>query len=129
MQRLFSMFPVGLPGIGLFCLRITAALSLSLTMRSTRTGFQGLEWLLEILCFLLIVGLATPLLASCCVLIGVYALASSGGAAWQCAGISVPVAVALVLLGPGGYSIDAKLFGRRSVVLNDPDARSSGRRD
>ena len=43
-----------------------------------------------------------------------------GGTAWNCAGISIPVALVLALLGPGGYSVDARLFGRRSVVINDP---------
>ncbi|WP_114240425.1 hypothetical protein [Dyella sp. C9] len=121
MQRLFSMFPVGLPGIGLLCLRLTAALALCLATQSMQARFPALAWMLEILCFLLLIGFATPLLASFCALIGVYALIRSGGAAWACAGISVPVAVALALLGPGGYSVDARMFGRRSVVINDPD--------
>ncbi|WP_445143410.1 hypothetical protein [Dyella sp. Tek66A03] len=122
MQRLFSMFPVGLPGVGLLCLRLTAALSLCLATQSTRIRFPALAWLLEILCFLLIIGLATPVLASCCVVAGAYALISTDGAAWRCAGIAIPVAIALALLGPGGYSVDARMFGRRSVVLNDPNA-------
>ena len=121
MQRIFSMFPVGLPGIGLVCLRLTAALSLCLATQWMQAGFPAIAWLMEILCFLMIVGFATPLLATLCALIGVYTLISSGMAAWSCAAISIPVAVALALLGPGGYSVDARLFGRRSVVINDPD--------
>jgi hypothetical protein len=30
-------------------------------------------------------------------------------------------AVALSLLGPGAYSVDARLFGRRVIVLSDDD--------
>jgi len=117
------MFPVGLPGVGLLCLRLTTALSLCLATQSTLIRFPAAAWLLEIVCFLLIIGVATPALASCCVMTGVYVLISTGGAAWQCAGILIPVAIALALLGPGGYSVDARMFGRRSIVISKPDAR------
>jgi len=120
MQRIFSMFPVGLPGAGLACLRLTAALSLCLATQSARARFPAVAWVLEVLCFLMIIGFATRMLATLCVAAGMYALISTGGAAWHCAGISVLVAVALALLGPGGYSVDARLFGRRSVVINHP---------
>ncbi|RAO78183.1 hypothetical protein [Dyella jiangningensis] len=121
MQRIFSMFPVGLPGVGLVCLRLTAALSLCLATQGMRAEFPAMAWLQEILCLLMIIGFATPVLATLCALMGIYALISTGGAAWNCAGISIPVALALALLGPGGYSVDARLFGRRSVVINDPN--------
>lgn len=127
MQRLFSMFPVGLPGIGLLCLRLTAAFSLCLATQTMRARFPAMAWLLEALCFALLIGLATPVLAVCCAVAGVYAWTSYGGAAWPCAGISIPTAIALAFLGPGAYSADARLFGRKSVVLNDPEA-SAGRR-
>lgn len=120
MQRIFSMFPIGLPGIGLVCLRLTAALSLCLATQSIRARFPAIAWVLEVLCFLMIAGFATPVLALLCAAIGIYTLIFTGGAAWNCAGISVPVAMALALLGPGGYSLDACLFGRRSVVINKP---------
>lgn len=126
MQRLFSMFPAGLPGIGLACLRLAAALSLSLAMPWAPGRFPLAAWLLEALGFLLIIGLATPVLAACCAIASAYALIRSGGAAWPCVSIGIPAAIALALLGPGAYSVDARWFGRKSVVLNDPD--SSGRR-
>jgi hypothetical protein len=31
--------------------------------------------------------------------------------------LSVPMAIALALLGPGAYSLDARIFGRRVIVL------------
>lgn len=128
MQRLFSMFPVGLPGMGLACLRLTAAFSLCLAAQSTHARFPLAAWLLEVFCFLLIIGLATPVLAACCAVAGAYALLRSGGVAWPCACIGIPAAIALALLGPGAYSVDARLFGRKSVVLNDPDT-SARRKD
>ncbi len=128
MQRLFSMFPVGLPGIGLLCLRLTAAFSLCLSTQPARMRHPALAWLLEIVCFLLFIGFATPLLAAFCVMAGVYVLISAGGTAWPCAEVSVAVAFALALLGPGGYSLDARMFGRRSVVFNHPDDDTRRRR-
>jgi hypothetical protein len=37
--------------------------------------------------------------------------------------LSLPVAIALALLGPGAYSLDARIFGRRVIVL-PPDENS-----
>ena len=128
MQRLFSMFPVGLPGVGLLCLRLAVALSLCLAMQSAYAGFPAFAWLLGTLCFSLIIGLATPVLAACCALAGTYVLIRCGDSGWPCAGVSIAAAIALALLGPGAYSVDARLFGRKSVVLNDLDA-SGGRKD
>jgi hypothetical protein len=34
---------------------------------------------------------------------------------------SLPVAIALALLGPGAYSIDARIFGRRVIILPPDD--------
>lgn len=128
MQRLFSMFPAGLPGVGLACLRLAVAFALCLATQSARARFPLVAWSLEAFCFLLIIGLATPALAACCAIAGAYALIHDGGAAWPCAGVAIPAAIALALLGPGAYSVDARLFGRKSVVLNDPDA-PGGRRN
>lgn len=122
------MFPIGLPGIGLACLRLAAALSLGLVTPSMRLWLSMVAWSLEGLCFLLIIGLATPALAICCAIAGVYALIRSGGAAWPCAGIVILAAIALALLGPGAYFFDARLFGRKSVVLNNPGT-SDGDKD
>jgi len=36
--------------------------------------------------------------------------------------LSIPVAIALVILGPGGYSLDARIFGRRVIVIPRDDA-------
>lgn len=128
MQRLFSMFPVGLPGVGLVCLRLAVALSLCLATQSAYAGFPAFAWLLGTLCFSLIIGLATPVFAACCAIVGAYAWIRYGDAGWPCASVSIAAAIALALLGPGAYSVDARLFGRKSVVLNNLDA-SGGRKD
>lgn len=120
MQRLFSMFPVGWPGIGLLCLRLAVALSLGLVMPSTQIRFPAVEWAMEILGFLLVIGFATPILAVLAALVGICGLSDMGNASWEYVVSWVLVACALALLGPGAYSVDARLFGRRSVILNSP---------
>ena len=113
MQRLFSSFPAGRPGIGLLLLRLAASVFLIMQSRGFFDGgWQlGVVGLMAILsAALLMAGFLTPiagLLAAVAVLFG-------HGPAY---GYLVVVAVAVFLLGPGAYSIDARLFGRFEIVV------------
>jgi hypothetical protein len=42
---------------------------------------------------------------------------------WQVAGFVIADALALAMLGPGAHSIDARLFGRREIVVHDTPGR------
>ena len=112
-QRLFSAFPTGQAGIGLLLLRLMS--SVFLIMQS-RHAFDGtwpaisLGAVAIVSAVLLTAGFLTPIA-------GVLAMAAAllGDApAWG--GLAV-VAAALALLGPGAYSVDARLFGRREIVI------------
>ncbi len=113
MQRFFSSFPSGRPGIGLLLLRLGASVYL---VQQSRLFFDG-SWpmfsigLLAIACAaLLAAGLLTPVAGA----LGMLAVVFADGPSYA---YLIVVAVAVVLLGPGAYSVDARLFGRREIVI------------
>jgi hypothetical protein len=118
MQRLFSMFPQGLPGIGLLVLRFSVAISLLIDDYSHRQGLSGAFHAAAILLSIaLLAGYLTPVATAIGLLLhGLIWFKLGGG--WGAVDLIVSLdMIALALLGPGGYSVDAFRFGRRVVVL------------
>ena len=120
MQRWFATFPDGWPGIGLLLLRLTLAGGLFAhalpRLHSSAMG-QMLPAAAEILIgLLLIAGVWTPVA-------GVIAGLLQLGLAFTTDGAIDPalergaVGLCIALLGPGAWSIDARLFGRRRVEI------------
>jgi len=122
MQRLFSTFPHGWPGFGLMLLRLAVALSAFLNTYAIQEQLSGWELIaLVLLSVTLSVGFLTPmvaLLTPVLRLVGPTSL-TAGSAGALC--IAILSALALAMLGPGAYSIDAYRFGRRVVVLPPRD--------
>jgi uncharacterized membrane protein YphA (DoxX/SURF4 family) len=131
LQRFFSAFPTGWPGVGLLLLRSAAG-----AVAASQSGLylahldepDAVSWAVGLLALVsalsLIAGFLTPGAA----------LAISGttlfvAAAWnqpaagglvidRVAALLVSVdALALAALGPGAYSVDAYLFGRREIII------------
>lgn len=115
MQRLFSVFPRGWPGIGLLLLRVSvAAACLQAYARSeTRNAWVLLALIPMSAC--LCAGALTPLVAVLALVMQLTAGAMRMNGA-ELVVTTIIDATALALLGPGAYSLDALRFGRRVIL-------------
>ncbi len=118
MQRLFSTFPNSAPGAGLLLLRLCAAVQLIL--EGLRQVFEHAAWTAQGLGFaqlltgcLLILGWLTPVASPCAALL-VIVLAISDSR-WELHIAQAGIALGLLALGPGAWSIDARLYGRKYI--------------
>ena len=122
MQKLFSAFPGGWPGLGLLLLRVLVGVTLvvqTLTYVDSEkpnlvTWLVAASVLISASC--LLVGFMTPIAA---VVIG---LATASLIIFTVnpnqTGLNVIVlTVVIALLGPGAFSIDARMFGRREILI------------
>jgi len=122
------MFPRGLPGLALLFLRISVACGVLVHAYGHREELA--VWLL-IGSFLaaatLFIGLMTPLAAllALAVQLALPLICSVDFLGTGNVAISILNALALSMLGPGSYSIDAYLFGRRVIDLPPPHDRDS----
>src|SRR4051812_27822295 len=128
-MRLFSTFPGGKPGVGLLLLRAaiggTAIVQGAVYLAKPTPSLVGM-WIVGLLAVtsgaLLLIGFLTR---AASLLVGL----SSAGLFW------VPVfplnsfdiklslffvtiiSAALILIGPGAFSLDSRLFGRREIII------------
>ena len=117
------MFPPGGPGLGLLLLRISVA-AISVLIVANRADLSSMYPLFAgalLTALFLTIGFLTPYLSF---LVCVYALVSLFAASSRLDKLLLSSlllnAAALALLGPGAYSVDARLFGRRVVVVPPP---------
>ena len=119
MRRLFSSFARGWPGVGLLVLRVAAGSSLIaraiLVVGNTLTFGTGFfQLFIATAGLLLIIGLWTPVVATVMVLLELWRIISRHGDPAShillCA-----LAFAIALLGPGAWSVDARLFGWKRI--------------
>jgi putative oxidoreductase len=118
-QRLFSTFPNSWPGLGLLILRFATGLSLaavahvagdladtaSVIARSGVSGVAVLIW----------IGLWTPLAAVAAAAIQIVVIIL--GHQFNLSLLAfVALGLSLAMLGPGAWSFDARLFGRKRLV-------------
>jgi uncharacterized membrane protein YphA (DoxX/SURF4 family) len=128
---MFSMFPDGWPGAGLLLLRLaTGAILIAQSFAyfgdKHEPGFAGvaLAALVTAVGFALLMGFMTRVVALAAAIV-----AAGAALTWfpkstigpfvtpATAALAAVIAVAVICLGPGALSLDARLFGRREIVI------------
>jgi putative oxidoreductase len=117
-QRLFSTFPNSWPGAGLFILRLAAGFSLLGVDMTSGLGDVTtvlLRCVAIAAAVLLLLGFGTPFAAvgEAVIQVGIMIL---DGRYNSSAVISTALGAALAMLGPGAWSLDARVFGRKRIV-------------
>jgi putative oxidoreductase len=119
LQRLFSTFASGWPGAGLLLQRVLTATFLIRFGIVRLTGTPSSSLLIPQLIgacagILLLAGLGTPLAGTLIAIVELWIAATQPGDP------SIPIILAILggsvaMIGPGEWSVDARLFGRRHI--------------
>lgn len=117
MQRLFTTFANGWPGLGLLLQRIAIAAVLfhqAAVLLMERSGVDLLSPQLAgaVLGLLILIGLWTPAVGMMIAVVETWIACGVGGNAWLSAVVAV-MGGTLAMIGPGARSLDARLFGRK----------------
>ncbi len=119
LRRLYSTFASGRPGIGLLLMRLV--LGSALAVRASSVVWSDppitttvMAAFLAVLGLLLIPGLWTPIVGSLVALLETWQIITVPGDRWV-ALLLATIGGALAMLGPGLWSIDARLFGWKRV--------------
>ena len=132
LQRLFSTFPDGWPGLGLALFRLGAGIPLIYCAITRMAGADG-QWLTVGLSLiasaggvLLLLGLFTPLTGIVVAVDELWRSLSPNVSQPHDRWIHILLAVlaaGVAMLGPGAWSVDARLFGRKLYDIGDRTRR------
>ena len=119
------MFPQGGPGVALLLLRISVVAFLNIVAANYKESFNLLVLVSVLLISIsLLIGFLTPVLCVIAAALVIVNIVVNPHAGSVLCGIAIANVTALGLLGPGAYSLDSKLFGRRvTIVRPRNDAR------
>jgi len=118
LQRLFSTFANGWPGVGLLFQRILAAVILvrfgiiQVTGTSISTSFP--EIVGACAGIFLLIGLWTPVVGTLIAVVELWIAFTRPGDPWMTIMLATLGGTA-AMIGPGAWSIDARLFGRKHI--------------
>ena len=131
MQRLFSTFPAGRPGFGLLLLRLVVGLTLIIQGTAYFNNLHSLRFetsaalaliLTAGICFLF--GILTPVTSVLVVLFSIGCafswIPTPAASLFESKLVLmnvIAISTAILFLGPGAFSLDARLFGRREIFI------------
>ena len=122
MRRLFSTFAQGWPGAGLLILRLIACSAVVVSgLGRLGVAQPGEPAILQVAAIiaggLLLVGLWTPVSGCLVAAFALWALIVKCGDPWSNI-LLAAIGVALSMIGPGVWSLDARLFGWKRILAS-----------
>jgi putative oxidoreductase len=119
-QRLFSTFPEGWPGFGLLFLRVAVAVP---TVQHGTAGFLTasvpalvVQTVAAGAAALLLAGFWTPVAGGLMAAVETYLVFTHSHDPWIHI-LLAALGASLAMLGPGAWSVDARLFGRKRIRI------------
>jgi putative oxidoreductase len=121
-RRLFSTFARGWPGVGLLVMRLVGGGAFTAravaTLQSGPASDVAPAMLAIAAGLLLLAGLWTPIAGSLVAAIGIWCAFTHPGDPLASV-LLATIGAALALVGPGAWSIDARLFGWKRIEVRD----------
>lgn len=124
MRRLFSTFAPGWPGAGLLLMRVVTAFLLVIHGSARLQTGLSIHLAIPAICsiilgMLLFAGLWTPITGSLVAVFAVWNIIIRNADHSACIFMAT-IGIALALVGPGAWSVDARLFGWKRIDVRGP---------
>ncbi len=118
MQRLFSTFANSWPGVGLLVQRVFTGVALLhngiVNVETPTAGLMIPEITGAILGLFILAGFWTPFAGALVAAVELWIIVAGGANIWMSLTLAV-FGCTLAVIGPGAWSIDARLFGRKYI--------------